>query len=91
MKDAFINKMEQFCDKAIAEGKMRRLQKLRVMSCCFFPRKREILEQELASELALDTEMAANGLIDWDNIDVDKLIQIIEAIMMLIEFISKLN
>lgn len=91
MRDSFVEKMREFCDKAIAEGKMNRIQKFRVLAACVLPRKRKLFETELASELQLDAEMAAQGLIDWDNIDVDKLIQIIEAIMMLIEFISKLS
>jgi len=91
MSDAFVVKMKEFCDKAVAENKMTRIQRFRINMKLLLPNVRKELESALTLELALQGEATVNGLIDWDNIDVDKLIQIIEVIMQLIEFISKLT
>lgn len=89
--DAFRRKLSEACDEGIKLGKINRIQKFRIMAASVFPRQRQMLEQHIALELSLEEEMSASGLIDWENIDIDKIVQLLEAIMMFIEFFSKLS
>ena len=89
--DAFRRKLSEACDIGVQSGKITRIQKFRIMATTIFPRQRKALEQHITLEFALDEDAAASGLIDWENFDVEKFVEILEAIMMFIEFLSKFS
>jgi len=81
--DSFVAAVERGMDAA----NVRPVQRLRIRMRLALPGWRRELESAAGAELLLAgvVEPSATGLIDWDNLDIDKLIALIEAIMKIIQ------
>lgn len=69
--------------EARARGEISRLQQLRINTAISLPRISRELESLLAAEFALETN--ASGLIDWENFDPEKFLELVKTIILILQ------
>lgn len=75
----FVRKVREATTEGRKQGKLSALQQARILAAIRLPRIGREVEQMIAAEF--EVPVSATGLIDWENFDPDKFLQLVEAII----------
>lgn len=87
---SFRRAVNEMADRAVREGEINRLERMRVRFSLALPNVCREMKKMTEAELVL-ADPAYQGIIDWENFDVEKFRQVMEIILAFIKGLGLVN